>query len=124
MTNVVKCVGAEQGCLEVFRTEDAVAPGARFSCKVHTGKDTANSRLAFQTRVFDKELGKGTDPKAFTSGIFVSSREKKAASEKVGPIKKERLINNAKKLLEDGEYDEKTKKEILDIVESDLRDHQ
>lgn len=124
MINVVKCVGAEQGCLEVFRTEDAVAPGARFSCKVHTGKDIKNEAegLAFQSIAFDLELGSGTDPRSYERGQnFNYDANKNEGKVSTNRTKKDRLLKEAQELLKGG-YDEKTKKEILDIVGSDLKD--
>lgn len=122
MTNVVKCVGAEQGCLEVFRTEGAVAPGARFSCKVHTGKDIKNDAegLAFQSVAFDPELGGGTDPRKFEqTGVGHTLSSDKETHKKQ---RKNKNSVEARELLDKGNYDEKTRKEILDIVDSDLKD--
>ena len=54
-----------EGCTEkiVIDSNHPAAHGARFTCKIHSGIDTQNDKLRFQSFRFDKDLDENIEDK-------------------------------------------------------------
>jgi len=50
--NTIKC--SQEGCEAVFKTNEPLSPGAKYTCREHTGK--AANDVRFQNYQFDKVL--------------------------------------------------------------------
>jgi hypothetical protein len=72
---IIKCGHIYRGhkdCpINIIILGEGVAPGATYTCKNHTLPD--DSSVHFQDCQFDRQIGSGTDPKAYERGTTYSA---------------------------------------------------
>ena len=114
-------------CPAFIEVEGPVASVARYTCRLHVGKNPT-ADIHFQQSQFDPQIGSGTDPKFYEAGRGAFGVRKGFNQEKSDELRSssssprkfiEKVIRKAGPELANHE----NRDEIVEILKEDVRDH-